>query len=31
MPGLDFLTWLWFAAETRGGMFKLDGSWATGA
>lgn len=23
-PGLDFLTWLWFAAETRGGMFKLD-------
>lgn len=28
-PGLDFLTWLWFAAETRGGMFKLDklGDW----
>lgn len=28
-PGLDFLTWLWFAAETRGGMFKLEklGDW----
>lgn len=20
-PGLDFLTWLWFASETRGGLF----------
>lgn len=28
-PGLDFLTWLWFAAESRGGMFKLEklGDW----
>jgi len=28
-PGLDFFTWLWFAAETRGGLFKLDqlGDW----
>jgi len=21
-PGLDFLTWLWFASEARGGLFK---------
>jgi hypothetical protein len=21
-PGLDFLTWLWFASEARGGIFK---------
>lgn len=21
-PGLDFLTWLWFASESRGGIFK---------
>jgi hypothetical protein len=21
-PGLDFLTWLWFASETRGGIFN---------
>jgi len=29
-PGLDFFTWLWFAAESRGGMFTLGnlGSWA---
>lgn len=29
-PGLDFLTWLWFVAEARGGMVKLDklGDWA---
>ena len=24
-PGEDFLTWLWFKAETSGGMFKDDG------
>lgn len=29
-PGLDFLTWLWFVSEGRGGMVKLDklGDWA---
>ncbi len=29
-PGLDFLTWLWFVAEARGGMLKLKdlGDWA---
>ncbi|MBW7908681.1 MAG: hypothetical protein H3C50_07150 [Kiritimatiellae bacterium] len=29
-PGLDFLTWLWFIAEARGGMLKLKdlGDWA---
>lgn len=28
-PGLDFLTWLWFVAEARGGMLKLKelGDW----
>jgi hypothetical protein len=24
LPGLDFLTWLWFASEARGGIFKTD-------
>jgi hypothetical protein len=23
-PGLDFLTWLWFAAEARGGLFDTE-------
>lgn len=23
-PGLDFLTWLWFVAEGRGGQLKID-------
>jgi hypothetical protein len=23
-PGQDFLTWLWFASEARGGIFKTD-------
>ncbi len=29
-PGLDFLTWLWFVSEARGGMLKLKdlGDWA---
>ncbi len=29
-PGLDFLTWLWFVSEARGGMVKLKelGDWA---
>lgn len=29
-PGLDFLMWLWFVAEARGGMVKLGdlGNWA---
>lgn len=29
-PGLDFLTWLWFVAEARGGLLKLKdlGDWA---
>jgi recombination associated protein RdgC len=29
-PGLDFLTWLWFASEARGGSLKLKeiGDWA---
>ena len=29
-PGLDFLTWLWFVSEARGGIVKLKdlGDWA---
>jgi hypothetical protein len=26
MPGREFLTWLWFVAEARGGMLKVDGA-----
>ncbi len=25
-PGLDFLTWLWFVAEARGGQLKIEGA-----
>ena len=26
MPGREFLTWLWFVAEARGGLVKVDGA-----